>query len=270
MAEILKACVSGVSGRLGRAIAAELIRRGDTELVGGMVSSDSAYLETDIGELVGTGFLGVSTCVSLEEASRDADVVIDASAPHVTAAIAERLSGAGGPALATGVTGFDAEQEDALKAAANGVALLQASNFSLGVAVVERLIADAAARLASEHYDLEINEAHHKHKVDAPSGTALTLGKAAAAARGDSFDRVALYERPRSGERRSVGAIGFTAVRGGGVVGEHTARFLADAEEITVGHRAFDRVIFARGAVEAALWLKGQPPGHYTMQDVIA
>lgn len=270
MAELLKACVSGVSGRLGRAIAGELIRRADTQLVGGMVSSDSVHLDTDLGELAGTGFVGLTTCVSLEEASSGADVVIDASAPHVTIAIAERLADAGGPALATGVTGFDEVQQASLARSAQSVAVLQASNFSLGVAVVERLIAEAAGRLPSELFDLEINEAHHKYKVDAPSGTALTLGKAAAAARGDVFDRVAQYERPRTGERRPVGAIGFTALRGGGVVGEHTARFLAEAEEISVGHRALDRVIFARGAVEAALWLKGRGPGHYSMQDVIA
>ena len=267
--EPLKACVTGVSGRLGRAIVAELIRRSDTVLVGGMVSSDSTYLDYDIGELAGAGFLGLSTCVALEEAAANADVVIDASAPHVTLAIAERLVEAGGPALATGVTGFSAQQQAALTAASERVALLQASNFSLGVAVVERLIAEAAARLAAEHFDLEITEAHHKHKVDAPSGTALTLGRAAAAARGGDFERLALYERPRTSERRPIGAIGFTAVRGGGVVGEHVARFLADAEEITLGHRAFDRVIFARGAVEAALWLKDRPAGAYSMQDVI-
>ncbi len=265
----LKACVTGVSGRLGRAIAAELIRRGDTELVGGMVSSDSAYLDADIGDMAGAGYLGLTACVALEDAAKDAAVVIDASAPHVTIAIAARLAETGGPALATGVTGFDGAQQAALNAASAKFALLQASNFSLGVAVVERLIAEAAARLPAELFDLEIGETHHKHKVDAPSGTALTLGRAAAAARGGDFDRLALYERPRTSERRPIGAIGFTAVRGGGVVGEHAARFLADAEEISVGHRAFDRVIFARGAVEAALWLKGKPAGYYTMQDVI-
>ena len=270
MADVrLKACVAGVSGRLGRAIAAELIRRGDTELTGGMVSSNSAYLEADIGEMAGTGYLGVATCVGLEEASKGADVVIDASAPHVTTAIAERLAEAGGPALATGVTGFDHEQQATLNAASTRFAFLQASNFSLGVAVVERLIAEAAGRLPAELFDLEISETHHKHKADAPSGTALTLGRAAAAGRGGDFDRLALYERPRTSERRPIGAIGFTAVRGGGVVGEHVARFLADAEEISVGHTAFDRVIFARGAVEAALWLKGRSAGRYTMQDVI-
>lgn len=270
MAEVLKLCVTGVSGRLGRAIAAEIIRRGDTALVGGMVSSDSAFLEADIGELAGTGFLGLETCVSLEQACRDADVVIDATAPAVTVAIAERLADAGGPPLATGVTGFNGDQQSAIERAAERLAILQASNFSLGVAVVERLIADAAARLRAEHYDLEINEAHHKFKVDAPSGTALTLGKAAAKARGVNFEQVASYERARTGEQRPVGSIGFTAVRGGGVVGEHTARFLAEAEEITIGHRACDRVIFARGALESALWLKRQSAGLYTMQDVIA
>lgn len=269
LAQQLKACVTGVSGRLGRAIAGELIRRGDTRLVGGMVSSESAYLDYDIGELAGAGFIGLPTCVALEEAAGDADIVIDASAPHVTVAIAQRLADAGGPAMATGVTGFDDDQQAALAAASQRLALLQASNFSLGVAVVERLIAEAAGRLAPEHFDLEITETHHKHKIDAPSGTALSLGRAAAAARGGEFERLALYERPRTGERRPIGAIGFTAVRGGGVVGEHAARFLADAEEVTVGHRAFDRVIFARGAVEAAFWLKGRPAGQYSMQDVI-
>ncbi len=270
MAQQLRACVTGVSGRLGRAIAGELIRRSDTELVGGMVSSESVHLDADIGELAGAGYIGLSTCVALEDAAKDADVVIDASAPQVTVAIAERLAEAGGPALTTGVTGFDEAQQASLARSAGSLAFLQASNFSLGVAVVERLIAEAAARLEAEHYDLEITEAHHKHKVDAPSGTALTLGQAAAAARGDDFETHALYERPRTSERRPIGAIGFTAVRGGGVVGEHTARFLAEAEEIIVGHRAFDRIIFARGAVESALWLKDQPAGHYTMQDVIA
>lgn len=267
--DILKISVTGVSGRLGRAIATEVIRRSDTQLVGGMVSSESAYLGVDIGEMAGAGPYGVKTCVSLEDATSKADVVIDASAPHVTSAIAERLAEAGGPALATGVTGFDADQHAALLAVSDRLPLLTASNFSLGVAVVERLIAEAAGRLASDHYDLEITETHHRDKVDAPSGTALSLGRAAAAARGDDFDRVALYERPRASQRRPFGAIGFAAVRGGGVVGEHAARFLADAEEIVVGHKAFDRVIFAHGAVEAAAWLKGKPAGAYTMQDVI-
>lgn len=265
----LRAAVSGVSGRLGRTIAHQLISRSDTALTGGMVSTESVHLGADLGELVEKGYLGVNAVVSLEEAVEGADLLIDVSAPKVTAAIAERLARAGGPGLVTGTTGLDDDQQAALEAAAKAVPVLQASNFSLGVAVVERLVAEAARALKAEQFDLEIVETHHKRKADSPSGTALTLGRAAAEARGQDFDSSAIYDRPRTGGNRPQGQIGFSALRGGGVVGEHEARFLSSLEEVSIGHRAFDRSIFARGAVEAALWLKGREPGFYTMQDVL-
>ena len=265
----LKACVAGASGRLGRTIAAELIRRTDTALTGAMVSSDSVHLGADIGEITELGYAGVTAVVSLEDASRGAQVVIDASAPKVTAAIAARLAEAGGPGLVTGVTGLSDDEQGAVEAAARTIPVLQASNFSLGVAVVERLVAEAARALKESEFDLEIVETHHRGKADSPSGTALSLGRAAAKARGARLDDVAAYERPRTGARRPVGEIGFAAMRGGGVTGEHAARFLSRYEEVAVSHRAFDRQIFARGAVEAALWLAEQPAGLYTMQDVV-
>ncbi|MCR9128949.1 MAG: 4-hydroxy-tetrahydrodipicolinate reductase [Alphaproteobacteria bacterium] len=265
----LKASIAGASGRLGRAIAAELIRRSDTALTGAMVGADSVHLGADIGELAGLPWCGVTAVVSLEEACAGSDVLIDASAPHVTAAIATRLAETGGTAFVTGVTGLSEDQQAAVQAAASAIPVLQASNFSLGVAVLERLVAEAARALADTEFDLEISETHHRGKADSPSGTALSLGRAAAAARGVALDDVAAFERPRTGARRPVGEIGFSAVRGGGVVGEHEARFLSRFEELTVSHRAFDRHIFARGAVEAALWIKGKPAGLYTMQDVI-
>jgi 4-hydroxy-tetrahydrodipicolinate reductase len=266
----LKACVAGASGQLGRAITHALLQRRDTALTGAMVGADSAHLGEDVGELTGLGYQGLDTIVSLEDASAGAHVVIDASAPKVTAAIATRLSEYGGPALVTGVTGLDADQQAALEAAAERIAILQASNFSLGVAVLERLVAEAARALNSAQFDLEITETHHRKKADAPSGTAISLGRAAARARGVEFESVAAFERPRLGAARPVGEIGFSAARGGGVTGEHHARFLSEFEEVSVTHRAFDRVIFARGAVEAALWLKDKPAGFYTMQDVVA
>lgn len=265
----LRACVTGASGRLGSAIAAELIRRGDTALTGAMVSSDSVHLGADVGELTGLPWVNLATTVSLEEASAAAEVVIDASAPLVTAAIASRLAASGGKAFVTGVTGLSDEQQAAVEAAAASIPVLQASNFSLGVAVVERLVSEAARALSKADFDLEICETHHRGKADSPSGTALSLGRAAAAARGLDFEDVSVFERPRSGARRTVGEIGFAALRGGGVVGEHEARFLSRLEEVTISHRAFDRHIFARGAVEAALWVKDRPAGLYTMQDVI-
>ncbi len=265
----LKACVAGASGRLGRAIAAELLRRSDTALTGAMVGTDSAHLGADIGELTGLGYAGVSAVVSLEEANAGADLVIDASTPRVTAAIAGRLAEAGGPGLVTGVTGLTHEEQAGLERAARSIAILQASNFSLGVAVVERLVADAARAMAETEFDLEIVETHHRGKTDAPSGTALSLGRAAAAARKAVFGAGCWDERQHEGARRAGGEIGFSAIRGGGVIGEHEARFLSRFEEVTISHRAFDRHIFARGAVEAALWLKGRPAGLYSMQDVV-
>lgn len=267
---MMKACITGASGRLGRAIAAELIRRSDTALTGAMVGADSVNLGADMGELTGLAWTGVPTVVSLEDASAGAQVVIDASKPKVTAAIASRLAEAGGPALVTGVTGLSEDEQAAVEAASQSIPVLQASNFSLGVAVVERLVAEAARALADAEFDLEITEVHHRGKADSPSGTALSLGKAAALARGQQLDQVAAFERPRSGARRPVGEIGFSALRGGGVVGEHTARFLSRFEEVAITHRAFDRHIFARGAVEAALWISDKPAGLYSMQDVVA
>lgn len=265
----LKVCVAGVSGRLGRTIAHELLRRLDTDLTGALVSADSVYLGADAGEIAGRGYIGLEAGVSLGQACAGADMVIDASQPAFTAAMADRLAQLAGPGLVTGVTGLNTEQQQALEAAARHIPVLQASNFSLGVAVLERLVAQAAQLLAPGEFDLEIVETHHRAKADAPSGTALSLGRAAARAQNAEFDTVAAFDRPRTGGKRPAGEIGFSAVRGGGVVGEHEARFLAAFEEIKVTHRAFDRFIFARGAVEAAIWLKGRPAGLYSMQDVL-
>ena len=262
--------VTGISGRLGRTIATEIIRAGDLSLVGGMVSSDSANLGVDLGELCASGFLGIETVVALEEAADQADVLIDASLPKVTGAIAPRLAAMGNRALVTGVTGLDAEQQAALDQASETIPVLQASNFSLGVALVERLVSQAAKALSDDHFDLEIVETHHKRKADAPSGTALSLGKAAAKARGVELDEVAQFERPRHEGHRPVGAIGFSAIRGGGVVGEHEARFLSAFEEVSISHKAYERFIFAQGALAAARWIKGRAPGLYTMQDVLS
>ncbi|XBQ16800.1 MAG: 4-hydroxy-tetrahydrodipicolinate reductase [Oceanicaulis sp.] len=269
MAELLKVCVAGVSGRLGRRIAAELAAREETALSGGMVSADSPHLGADLGEFTGAGWAGIPTKVALEDASAGAGVVIDVTAPKVTVAIAERLAKSRGPAFVTGTTGLDADQQAALHEAAKSIPVLQASNFSLGVAVLERLVAEAARALSAEQFDLEITETHHRKKADSPSGTAISLGQAAARGRDQVFEKVAAFERPRQGGSRRTGEIGFAASRGGGVVGEHAARFISDFEEVTIAHRAFDRGIFARGAVEAALWLAGKEPGFYTMQDLV-
>lgn len=265
----LKLCVVGASGRLGRLILGEAIRRSDFELVGGVVSHNSVQLGADLGELAGGAFTGLETKVSLEEAARGADIVIDVSTAKAAPAVAARLSERGGPALVTGVTGLDEAGRRAIADAAETIPVLHARNFSVGVTVLEQLVEQAARALPDQLYDLEIHETHHRSKADAPSGTALMLGEAAARGRDRELNEIAHYGYEREDARRTTGAIGFSVNRGGGVVGEHAARFLGAFEDIELSHRAHDRFVFARGALEAALWLRGRSKGLYSMRDVV-
>lgn len=267
--KILKVAVLGASGRLGRQIIGELLRRPDLEVVAGVVRHDSVMLGADLGELADSSVAGIETSVSMREAADKADFVIDVSAPQATAAFARQLAEEGGPPFVCGVTGLDPDQYAALTLAARTVPVLYARNFSMGAAVMRWLTAEAARRLPAEQFDLEIVETHHRRKADAPSGTALAIGEAAAAARGLDFETHAIFERPRQEGARPVGAIGFSAVRGGGAIGEHSALFLGAFEELEVRHRANDRFIFARGAIEAGKWLARQKPGLYGMEDAL-
>lgn len=195
------------------------------------------------------------------------DVLVDFSAPAALAASLDRAMSAGIPIL-VGTTGLDDFAEQRIAKAAETVAVLRAANTSLGVALLADLVERAAGVLGSD-WDIEIVEAHHRHKADAPSGTALTLGEAAARARG--IDLAALSDRGRSGTslKRRSGAIGFASVRGGTVAGDHDVMFLGHGERLILSHRAEDRAIFARGALAAAHFLHGQPAGLYSMRDVI-
>lgn len=265
----LKAAVIGASGRLGRLIMAELIRRPDFELVAGVVRHDSVMLGADLGELAGTSLAGRETSVSMLEAADAADVVIDVSSPVASAAFARQITERGGPPFVCGVTGLDEAQSAMLAEAAKTIPVLYARNFSLGAAVMGWLTAQAARLLPPEQFDLEIVETHHRRKADAPSGTALSVAEGAARARGLTLEDQAIFGRPRQGSTRPVGAIGFSALRGGGAVGEHSALFLGAFEELEVRHRANDRFIFARGAVEAAGWITTQQPGLYGIGDML-
>lgn len=195
------------------------------------------------------------------------DVVIDFSTPAgFDAALAH--CAAHGTALVSGTTGIDAAQRKRFEAAAARIPVLYAANFSLGIAVLTRLLRDAAGALPD--WDLEIVEAHHARKVDAPSGTALALGRAAASARGREFDEVAVFGRHGHTGVRAQGTIGFATIRAGDIVGEHTAFVVGHAERIELTHRAFDNAIFARGALHAAAWLTGRAPGVYSIDDMMA
>jgi 4-hydroxy-tetrahydrodipicolinate reductase len=266
----LKIAVAGASGRLGRLILSEAIRRTDLELVAGLVSHDSVMLGADLGELAETPLQNIETTVSVEDAAAKADVIIDVSVPRATAGIARQIIELKSPpALVCGVTGLGPAERAALDEASQRVAVLYARNFSMGATLMEKLVADAAAVLPADEFDIEILEAHHKRKADSPSGTAIALGEAAAKGRGLDFERHAMFERPRTDANRPVGTIGFAALRGGAVVGEHSAFFLGGHEEIEIRHRANDRFIFARGAIEAALWLRKKKAGLWSMHDVL-
>jgi len=236
--------VAGARGRMGRAVSQVLEQR-DGSIVA---------LRFDRGE---------------EPDLNHCDVVIDFTTAEASVALAERCAATGRPALVIGSTGFTPEQNAAVAEAARRVAVVKSGNFSLGVNTLIGLVEQAARKLHAEAWDVEVFEAHHRRKADAPSGTALMLGEAAAKGRGQALE--ALRSSPREGITgpREGGSIGFSVMRGGGIVGEHSVVFAAEDEILTLSHSARDRSLFARGAVEAALWAAGRPPGLYDMQDVL-
>jgi 4-hydroxy-tetrahydrodipicolinate reductase len=207
--------------------------------------------------------------MSQDAALAEADVVIDFTNPAASVALAEACAARGGPALVIGSTGFDAAQITAIAEASKKLAIVRAGNFSLGVNMLMGLVEEAARRLGPDDYDLEIFEAHHRRKIDAPSGTALMLGEAAARGRNVELGKVARHARDGITGPRPAGEIGFSVMRGGDVIGEHSVTFAADDEILTLSHSARDRGLFARGAVVAARWVAGRPPGEYDMRDVL-
>ncbi|MBD8900414.1 4-hydroxy-tetrahydrodipicolinate reductase [Rhodanobacter sp. DHG33] len=257
----LRLAINGASGRMGQALLSLLRVDGRYELAHAVVSPGSVH----DGEPVWLG-QGLRYAHDWSRAP-SLDAVIDFSGPAGLTAALEHCLAHGIP-LVTGTTGLDAAQQARLDAAGTRIALLRAANFSLGVALLSRLLREAAA--AMPEWDLEIVEAHHGRKQDAPSGTALALGHAAAAARGTTLEASAVYSREgRTGER-VPGSIGFAVVRGGDIVGEHQALLIGQGERLELGHRATDRTIFARGALQAARWLVGRAAGHWQLEDVFA
>jgi 4-hydroxy-tetrahydrodipicolinate reductase len=259
--------VIGCAGRMGRMLVADIAADTGAALAGGVARAGSAALGRDLGELAGIGRLGTAAGDDAEKLLRDSDVAIDfttAAATAEYAALAARL----GKPLVIGTTGLKGAEEAVVRAAAQQVAIVWAANTSLGINLLLGLVEEVARRLGPD-WDAEILEMHHRHKIDAPSGTALALGRAAAAARGVEFDASA--ERGRDGITgpRRAGAIGFAALRGGDNIGEHHVIFAGTGEQLTLSHRATSRAIYARGAVRAAQWLVGRPPGLYGMKDVL-
>lgn len=206
--------------------------------------------------------------VTVAQALAASDVVIDFTLPEASVALANRAADAG-VAVIVGPTGFSDDQVRQIGEAAKRTPIVRAGNFSLGLNLLMGLVAQAARVLPGDAYDIEISEAHHRHKVDAPSGAALMLGRAAAKGRGVDFDQVARRSRDGITGERPLGEIGFSVLRGGGIVGDHSVTFAAEEEILTLSHSGRDRALFSRGALAAAKWIVGKPNGEYDMQDVL-
>lgn len=260
--------VAGCAGRMGRMlVAAVLDQGGDVRLAAATEPPGHPDLGQDAAQLAGRPASGVLVNTDAAAMMAACDVVIDFTTPAALLVHAP-LAAAHGAALVVGTTGLGGAHEAALDAAAQAVPVVQAANMSLGVNILLGLTRQIAARLGAE-YDIEIVEMHHRHKVDAPSGTALALGRAAAEGRAVALDDVAVTARQGVTGPRPDGAIGFATLRGGDVVGEHSVIFAGEGERLEVTHKAQSRTIFARGAVRAALWAAVQAPGRYTMAHVL-
>jgi 4-hydroxy-tetrahydrodipicolinate reductase len=258
--------VAGSSGRMGRELV-EAIRQADgLRLHAALERPDSPFVGRDIAELAG-GAGGVRVGADVDAALRGADVLIDFTRPEGTMAHLEACVRHGVKAV-VGTTGFDAAQKAAIAEAGARIAMVVAPNMSVGVTVALRLL-DVAARALGGDYDVEIVEAHHRHKVDAPSGTALRMGEVVAAALGRDLSAEAVYGREGvTGERRRS-TIGFATVRGGDIVGDHTVMFAGIGERVEITHKASSRATFAQGALRAARFLADRPAGVFDMQDVL-
>ena len=267
MEEIPGIVIAGASGRMGQMLIAEVLASKSMQLIGALERPGHEWIGKDLGEAMGGHALGVAVTDDTLEAMAEAQALIDFTSPAATVANAAIVAQARAVHV-IGTTGLTDEDIAKLDAAARHATIIRAGNMSLGVNLLTQLTRKIAQAL-DEDFDIEIVEAHHHHKVDAPSGTALMLGEAAAEGRGVSLSEVADRGRDGITGARERGHIGFAAIRGGDVVGEHDVIFAAPGERIVLRHLATDRKIFARGALKAAIWGQGRGPGAFDMLDVL-
>ncbi|MBV9859020.1 MAG: 4-hydroxy-tetrahydrodipicolinate reductase [Alphaproteobacteria bacterium] len=259
--------VVGCGGRMGRMLVAEIAASEGCTVAGGSEAPESACVGQDIGELAGIGRIGISVVDTLDKVFRDSDVLIEFTSPAATAEHAALAADLGRP-MVIGTTGLSTEQGDAVRQAATRVPIVWAPNMSLGINLLIGLVAEVASRLGPD-WDIEVLEMHHRGKIDAPSGTALGLGRAAAEARGVPLEDVAQRVRDGVTGARRPGDIGFATLRGGDAVGDHHVIFAGTGERLELVHRATSRAIYARGAVRAARWVVARPAGLYGMKEVL-
>lgn len=244
MSDIFHAGISGARGRMGRAVSQVLDAREDVVVAARFDRGETPDLKL-------------------------CDVIIDFSTPEASVDLARACAERGGPALVIGSTGLSPEQDALIEAAAEKIAIVRSGNFSLGLNILIGLVEHAAQRLDGRDWDIEVLETHHRRKVDAPSGTALMLGEAAANGRGRDLEDLKTAPYDGITGPREPGKIGFASLRAGGVIGEHTVLFGSEDELLTLSHSAIDRSLFAKGAVAAAAWVRNRRPGLYDMQDVL-
>ena len=263
----MRVVIAGAGGRMGRTLIHAVAATKGVTLAGAVEAAGAAVIGRDAGELAGLGANGIKVVSDVGPLLQQADGLIEFATPAATLAFAE-LTAAAGIVHVIGTTGHSAEEEAVIARSAKRAIIVKSGNMSLGVNLLAALVKRVAQTLDAD-YDVEIVEMHHNKKIDAPSGTALMLGRAAAAGRGVDLGAHAVRGRDGiTGPRRS-GDIGFASLRGGTVVGDHTVVFAGPAERVELSHRAEDRMIFARGALHAALWARGKRPGLYSMADVL-
>ncbi|MEQ1143431.1 4-hydroxy-tetrahydrodipicolinate reductase [Acinetobacter soli] len=258
--------VLGAGGRMGR-ILIQAVQQAGYQLAAAVERPESSLVGTDAGELAGIGSIGVKVAGSLSEVLKDCDVVIDFTAPVATEQHLQ-LCAEAGVAMVIGTTGFSEQQKQLLNETATRTPVVYAANYSVGVNVSIKLL-ELASKVFGDSVDIEIIEAHHRHKVDAPSGTALMMGEAIAETLGRDLKTDAVYCREGHTGARERQSIGFQTIRGGDIVGEHTAMFIGEGERVEITHKATNRMNFASGAVRAAAWVVGRDARKYDMKDVL-
>lgn len=259
--------IAGAAGRMGKALIEATQKNPEANLAGAIVRPTSSLVGVDAGEFGGIGKVDVKIVGDIAQVVDQFDVLIDFSSPSATLANV-KICAANNKPIVVGTTGFSDAEKSELLSYQSKIPLLLSANFSTGVNLCFKLL-DIAARVLGDEYDVEVYEAHHRHKVDSPSGTAVRMGEVLANALERDLKQVAVYGREGQIGPRPRDTIGFATVRGGDVVGDHTVMFMADGERVEITHKASSRLAFANGAVRAAIWLQQQKTGLFDMQDVL-
>ncbi|MDH5920635.1 4-hydroxy-tetrahydrodipicolinate reductase [Vibrio splendidus] len=264
---VVRIAIAGAAGRMGRNLVKAAHQNSEASVGAGSERPESSLVGVDVGELCGEGRFDVALVDDLSKAIEEFDVIVDFTAPVSTLANIE-LCKRHGKKLIIGTTGFSEEEKQVIDAASKEMPIVMAPNYSVGVNLVFKLL-EKAAKVMGDYCDVEIVEAHHRHKVDAPSGTAIGMGEAIAGAMGNDLNDVAVWSREGITGERTKDEIGFATIRAGDIIGEHTAMFADIGERVEITHKATDRMTFANGAIKAAVWLNDKPSGFYTMTDVL-